>query len=97
MLLASASCTIQESSFPESYAQAHCKKWVRCDRADFNETWDSRDDCESRVESNMDAAITIGDLFADYDEEAGWSCVRQINTLSCDDWKDGEADCDVLN
>lgn len=97
LLLASASCTISKDDFPESYAHASCKKSFRCDRERFNDTWDSTQECRERTEENIDVAISIGDLFADYDEEGGWSCVRQINTLSCEDWKDGEADCDVLN
>ncbi len=78
-------CAIAEQDFPDVYAGAVCSKLKKCDRADFDESYESMSDCEANF---IDAADAAGDflqaLGLDYNEENARDCVQAVRGAECE-------------
>lgn len=96
-LAALTGCAIEEADFPDAYGKAVCKKARKCDRADYEEHYDDLDVCIDDAGDLIRGVIDLAGLVGqEYVPEYGRDCVSQINGMSCEDYNDGEVDCDLF-
>ncbi len=87
-----AGCALPEEDFPSKYADTVCAKLKKCDRSNYENSFDSFDDC---AEQFTDAAETasdfLGALNLDYNEDNAKACISSIRGADC-----GEFDGDIM-
>ncbi len=89
-------CAIEEDDFPATYAEEWCDRMEECEEDTYEDLWDTEEDCEDDAADVVELWLDLGDLGGGvYDGTKGRECVTNLRKLSCDDFEDGDHDCDV--
>jgi hypothetical protein len=90
-------CSVPEEDFPETYGKAMCKQISKCDKADYESAYDDDDDCRDDWADVADFILDAGDLLGQtYSEEKATDCISELKKASCDDFDDGDYECEVF-
>ncbi len=80
-------CSIAEDAGPDALASAWCSKTRRCDRADFENTWDSRSECQDDIAAAVETTQDFYDLLGCEWDGRGAAQVRaDIRGQSCSEF-----------
>lgn len=97
-MVAVVGCSIPEEDFADTYAVTVCDRLEECDRGDFENQFDDREECWDDLadvaEFFMDAADLLGGV---YSEDAARECIDSIQSAECGDFSSGEYACDVYD
>ena len=88
---------IDEDSLPAQYAGPICKNLQRCERGYFESEYSDMADCRDEVADNLEDLVDYADdQDCDFDEDEAKECLQSINSVSCEDWYEGDAsdDCE---
>lgn len=90
-------CAIAEEDFPDAYGSAVCSQLKSCDRGDYEERWDDKADCVDDWADGADILLDAADLFGQtYNPDRGRDCVTNVRRATCEEFDDGEVDCDLF-
>ncbi len=90
-------CDPTEEEFPEAYAKAVCSKLKKCDRADYEQSYDDKNECVEAWAGGAEWILDLGDLLgAEYSEALAGDCLSEIRRASCAEFDDGEYECEVF-
>lgn len=89
-------CNPTEEEFPEAYGKAVCTQLKRCDRGDYESRYDDRDDCVDAWADGAELWMDVADLLgADYSEQLAGDCLSEIHLANCEEFTDGDYECDI--
>lgn len=82
-------CAVPEEDFPEEYGKTACKRLEECDRGDFEETFDSMDECQESLADLAEGVLDIADFGGEtYDEDKGREWLTELRRSSCEEFDD---------
>lgn len=91
LFLLVAGCSIAEDAAPDSLASAWCGKKRRCDRADFESTWDNRSECEDDISAAVETTQDFYDLLGcEWDGRGAAEVRADIRSKSCEEFASAE-------
>ncbi|MFT6145262.1 MAG: hypothetical protein ACJAZO_004581 [Myxococcota bacterium] len=89
--LAFVGCTLAEDAAPDSLASVWCGKKRRCDRADFENTWDNRAECEDDIAAAIETTQDFYDLLGcEWDGRGAAKIRADIRGKSCSEFAEAE-------
>jgi hypothetical protein len=82
---------VDEQDFALEWAGVWCDRQAECDKADFQDSWTSMDECVGERSDDAEFSAEWGDLLCgDYDESAASVCLSAMGSMQCDDWANDE-------
>lgn len=91
-------CAIPEEDFAETYASTVCDRISECDKGDYENRYDSDEECEGQWADAADFFMDAADLLGgEYDEDAARECITAINDADCGEFESGDYECDVYD
>ena len=96
LTLIASGCAIEEADFPDVYADAICDRLAECDKGDYENRYDSDEDCEEQWADGADFWMDAADLLGgEYDSEDARDCIRAIRGADCGEFESGDYECDL--
>ncbi len=90
-------CTVPEEDFPEAYGKAWCQQFRTCNEADYEADYDDAQDCRDDWADVGEFLLDAGDLLGQtYSEEKATDCLGELKRASCEDFQDGNFECEVF-
>jgi len=90
-------CAPSEEQFPDAYARAVCSKLEKCDRADYEQAYASKDECVDDWSAAAEWLLDLGDLLGqEYSPSLAADCLSSIRRASCAEFDDGQYECEVF-
>jgi hypothetical protein len=84
-------CGVDEDSLAPKYASAWCKQLERCDRGEFESTYEDIEECREDVEGVVEDVQALFELLGcELDEPAATDEVRDLRRASCEEFHDGD-------
>jgi len=80
-------CLVDEETLAPRYASAWCSQLERCDRGDFEATYDDREECEADVEGVVEDVQALYELLnCELDQQAATQEIRDLRHASCEEF-----------
>ncbi|MBW1876830.1 MAG: hypothetical protein JRJ84_00565 [Deltaproteobacteria bacterium] len=95
----SCGCRVDEDSFAPRYASAWCNQLERCDRGDFESTYEDMVECREDVEAVVEDVQALFEILGcELDERAATDEIRDLRRASCEEFheRDWSADNDAV-
>lgn len=90
-------CSVPEEDFPEEYGKTVCKQLNKCDKADYESAYEDDQECRDDWADVADFFLDLGDIGGQtYSPEQATDCLSEIRKASCEDFGDGDYDCEVF-
>ena len=99
LLPALAGCgALERSDYLDLRSEAECKKLERCSLGYFESEFRDYEDCVRDVGDDLDDFEDAVFDNCDYDGDQARACVSRINSMSCEDYAEGDvgAACDLV-
>jgi hypothetical protein len=89
-------CAVHEEDFPEAYGEAICTQIESCND-DYADIYETDEDCVDLWAVAGDLILFGGNLTdQEYSAKGAGACARNIKRASCDDFEDGDYECEVF-
>lgn len=87
--LPAAGCTVTQENFGEEMGEAWCDKYQECYRSEFEDDYDSMEECQEDAEDTYDSIQEgANDLGCELDEEEATAYRDELRASECGEFND---------